>query len=80
MRTAVAAVRKSAFDGEAKEKVIELYKNAQSLLGKAASKGYLHKNTAQRRIARLTAMVKADPKTLTPINVKGKKKKGTKKK
>lgn len=75
MRSAITAVRKSAFDGEPKEKVIELFKNAQSLLGKAASKGYLHKNNAQRRIARLTAMIKADPKTLTPINVKAKKKK-----
>ncbi len=35
----------------------ELFKTAQSLLAKAASKGMLHKNTASRKIGRMTKLL-----------------------
>ncbi|HEY4706985.1 MAG: 30S ribosomal protein S20 [Deltaproteobacteria bacterium GWA2_55_10] len=61
LRTAVKKVRESVEAGSADEAKTNL-KSAISELGKAASKGVLHKKNASRRIARLSKQVHAKTK------------------
>ena len=75
VRNAITAVRDSATKGGDKDAVYKDFQKAQTLLAKAASHGYLHKNNAQRRIARLSSMIKKDTKELVIIAEAGKKKK-----
>lgn len=56
VRTAVKKLRTAAEKGIQAE-VQTLLQDAQSLLHKAASRGLIHRNTASRKVARLTAFV-----------------------
>ena len=58
VRTAVKSFKAAAEAGESGEKIQGLFKTAQSLLSKAATKGILHQNNASRRVARLAAAMK----------------------
>ena len=53
-RAAVKAARTAITDGDAK-KGAELYKNAQSMLDRAARRNILHPNTAARKKAQLAS-------------------------
>ena len=55
-RTAVLGAGQGTFD---KEAVRPLFLKAQSALGKAASKGVLHRNNVARKIGRLSAMLRS---------------------
>jgi small subunit ribosomal protein S20 len=57
VRTAVKKVRTAIEKGQTTE-VAGLLQQAQSLLHKAASRGLIHRNTASRKVARLTALVR----------------------
>lgn len=57
VRTAVKKVRTAIEKGQTAE-VAGLLQQAQSLLHKAASRGLIHRNTASRKVARLTAFVR----------------------
>ena len=46
-----------ALDGESKEAVPEKLNSAKSAIDKAAKKGVIHKNTAARKISRLSKQV-----------------------
>lgn len=56
LRTAVKKVTEAVAAGKASE-AAESLKTAVSLLDKAVSKGVLHRNTASRKISRLTSAV-----------------------
>jgi small subunit ribosomal protein S20 len=58
VRTFVRKVEEALASGNA-EAAIEALKNAQPELARGVSKGILHKNTASRKVSRLTARVKA---------------------
>jgi small subunit ribosomal protein S20 len=58
VRTSVRKVEEALASGD-KKAAAEALNAAQPELARAASKGVLHKNTASRKIARLTARVKA---------------------
>ncbi len=75
VRNAITTVKENATKGEDKDSVYKDFQKAQTLLAKAASHGYLHKNNAQRRISRLSLMIKKDPKELVAIAEASKKKK-----
>lgn len=57
VRTAVKSFRAAVEGGQEGSKVQELFRNAQSMLAKAAAKGMLHKNNVSRRVGRLTQML-----------------------
>lgn len=57
MRTAVKAVE-SAIEAGDKEKIGATFKPAMAALHKAASKGLIKKETASRKVSRLSARVK----------------------
>ncbi|MBF0201626.1 MAG: 30S ribosomal protein S20 [Desulfamplus sp.] len=57
MKTAVKKVMTAKDEGA--ENIVELMRHAQSLIAKAGKKGVLHKNTASRKISRLTKYVSA---------------------
>jgi small subunit ribosomal protein S20 len=48
-----------AIAGKSPEKAAEELKKAASVIAKTASKGVIHKNTASRKISRLTLRVNA---------------------
>ena len=48
-----------ALAGKSPEKAAEQLKKAASMIAKTASKGVIHKNTASRKISRLTRRVNA---------------------
>ena len=80
VRTAIKSLKDAVQDPDSQPQGLKpLLEKAQSLLGKAAAKGIIHKNTASRKISRL---VKSTEKTGKEIPVKAKKtsKKVTKKK
>jgi small subunit ribosomal protein S20 len=56
MRTAVKKVV-SASDGAGKEHLEETFRSAEAYIDKAASKGVIHRNTAARKIGRLSRKV-----------------------
>ena len=58
VKTRVKAVLRAVEDKDRSESVASL-KTAISLIGKASSKGVLHKNNAARKISRLTRRVNA---------------------
>lgn len=58
VRTFVRKVEEALASGNA-EAAIEALKNAQPELARGVTKGILHKNTASRKVSRLTARVKA---------------------
>ncbi len=55
MKTAIKKVRTAKDEGA--ENTAELLKQAQSSIAKAAKKGVLHKNTAARKVSKLTKYV-----------------------
>lgn len=57
MKTAIKKVYSAKAEGA--ENTTELLVNAQSVIAKAAKKGIMHKNTAARKISRLTKHVNA---------------------
>jgi len=71
-RLAVLGAGQGTFD---KEAVRPLFVNAQSALGKAATKGILHRNNVSRKIGRLSAMLRsAEAGQIAQANVKAAKK------
>jgi small subunit ribosomal protein S20 len=48
-----------AIAGKSPEKAVEQLNKAASVIAKTASKGVIHKNTASRKISRLTLRVNA---------------------
>ncbi|MCX6105741.1 MAG: 30S ribosomal protein S20 [Proteobacteria bacterium] len=71
-RLAVLGAGQGTFD---KEAVRPLFVNAQSALGKAATKGILHRNNVSRKIGRLSAMLRsAEAGQVAQANVKATKK------
>ena len=62
VKTAVKKFRASLEEAKSgkisKEEVSRLFVSAQSLLGKAATKGLIHKNNASRKISRMSARIK----------------------
>ena len=58
MRTTVRKVEEALASGDAAA-AAEALKNAQPELMRAAQRGVLHKNTASRKVSRLSARVKA---------------------
>lgn len=60
MRTFVRKVEEALASGDAKVAAAALHV-AQPLVMRAAQKGIVHKNTASRKVARLTKRVKALP-------------------
>ncbi len=58
MRSTVRKVEEALASGDAKA-AAEALRNAQPELMRAAQKGVLHKNTASRKVSRLSARVKA---------------------
>ena len=72
-RTAVLGAGQGSVD---KAAVRPLFVAAQSMLAKAATKGILHKNNANRRIGRLSAMLRsAEAGAVASADVKATKKK-----
>jgi small subunit ribosomal protein S20 len=61
MRTYIRKVEEALASGDAKA-AAEAFKAAEPEVAKAASKGVVHKNTAARKISRLSARVKAAAK------------------
>jgi small subunit ribosomal protein S20 len=59
LRTAIKKFTTAATTGGTTEAVNKLFIEAQSLLGKAASKGILHKNNIARKTGRLSKILKA---------------------
>ncbi len=57
-RTVVKNVQKAVAAGE-KDKAVDLFKLAQSVIDSVADKGMFHKNKAARHKSRLSAKVKA---------------------
>ncbi len=57
LRSFVRRVEEALAAGD-KEKAAEALKSAEPEIMRAASKGVLHKNTASRKVARLTARVR----------------------
>ena len=53
MKTAVKSLL-SAIDGKEKEQVIKTLPSTTSIIAKSAKKGIIKKNTASRKISRLT--------------------------
>ena len=68
VRTSVKKLRLAIAENKDAETLQGLYKAAQSILAKAASKGILHKNNAGRRIGRLAHALRnaAAPNTAAP--------------
>ena len=58
MRTSIRNVEEALASGDQKA-AAEALRNAQPELMRAAQKGILHKNTASRKVSRLSARVKA---------------------
>lgn len=56
MNTAIKKVQTAAAE-EGNEDVQELFKSAQSFIAKAGKKGIIHKNTAARKISRLSKIL-----------------------
>ena len=57
-RTVIKNVQKAVVAGD-KDKAVELFKTAQSVIDSVADKGIFHKNKAARHKSRLSAKVKA---------------------
>ncbi|HEY9238280.1 MAG TPA: 30S ribosomal protein S20 [Burkholderiaceae bacterium] len=57
-RTVIKNVQKAVVAGD-KDKAVELFKSAQSVIDSVADKGLFHKNKAARHKSRLSAKVKA---------------------
>lgn len=57
MKTAIKKVQTAKEEGT--DNTVELLKQAQSVIAKASKKGVLHKNTAARKISRLTKHINA---------------------
>lgn len=53
VRTAVKAFQKALAEEGRTEVSVDLFKKAQSKLMKAASRGFIHKNNATRKVTRL---------------------------
>lgn len=68
VRTTVKKLRTAIATNQDAETLQGLYKAAQSMLAKAASKGILHKNNAARRIGRLAHAIRtvSAPNTAAP--------------
>lgn len=58
VRTEVKKTRKAIAAGDT-QAATAAFKNAESLMARAANRGTVHKNTAARKISRLAAAVKA---------------------
>ena len=56
MKNIIKAVR-SAVDEKSKETALKELNSAKSLINKTARKGIIHRNTAARKISRLTKLV-----------------------
>ena len=56
VRTAIKCFRQNMSDGKAEESM-KAFKEAQSYLDKAATKGLIHRNNAARKISRLSALL-----------------------
>lgn len=70
VRTAIKKLRVAATSETGKAELGTLFVAAQAKLAKAAAKGILHKNNANRRIGRLAAFIK----TATSATAAGEKK------
>ncbi|MGE0174401.1 MAG: 30S ribosomal protein S20 [Oligoflexales bacterium] len=70
LRTAIKKFRTAATTGASTESVNKLFIDAQSLLGKAASKGILHKNNIARKVSRLSKVLKTAGSTPAPATTK----------
>lgn len=57
VRTAVKKFKLAAGSDTPKEELAKLFKDAQSMLHKAATKGIIHRNNASRRVGRLSALM-----------------------
>ena len=57
MSTAIKKVRAAAAQEDGSEETLTLFKSAQSCIAKAAKKGIIHKNTAARKISRLSRIL-----------------------
>lgn len=55
-RTSIKKVR-SAAEEKSRETAVEQLNTAKSIIDKAAKKGVIHKNTASRKISRLSKLV-----------------------
>ena len=60
MRTEVRKVEEAISAGQ-KEAALEALSNAEPILERSAQRGTIHKNTASRKVSRLTARVRAMP-------------------
>ncbi len=57
MNTTIKKVRAAAAQEDGTEDAQALFKSAQSAIAKAAKKGVIHKNTAARKISRLSKIL-----------------------
>ncbi len=56
-KNAVKKLVKAMEEGKDREEVMKLYRRAQSLIMRASKKGAIHRNTASRKISRLSSKV-----------------------
>ncbi len=56
-KNAVKKLMRAMEEGRDKAEVMELFRRAQSLIAKASQKGNIHRNTASRKISRLSVKV-----------------------
>lgn len=62
VRTAVKKFKAAANGETSADELSKLFKNAQSMLHKAATKGIIHRNNASRRVGRLSALLAGQKK------------------